>query len=141
MRVCHASSLSAPTYVDSSSVPIQVAMYEKSTTLDPVSAVAVIGEVCPDEEPFDALLHEAMEREMLGVDDKKALMVRYLELREELERTHPEFDLERREPYLEVTENPAAAVAMPRSVFWGPHDRRWAEFGDGDFRELKRTQT
>lgn len=87
----------------------------------PVSAVAVIDEVCPDAAAFSRLLHEEHERikREQGELEQRADVVRFLELSDRLHHEHPELDLERQVPRLRVHENVNAAVALPRTVSWG----------------------
>jgi hypothetical protein len=105
----------------------------------PLSAVAVLDQVCPDETAFAQLVHhelKRLEREE-GPINKKAGVVCYVELWERLKTEHPEVDLEKRVPRLDVYENIKAGFLLPRTVFWGLHDRRWGVMG-AEYRELKR---
>jgi|GEM_PF-7003748 len=105
----------------------------------PISAVAVIDEVCPDEAEFSRLLHEENARVMReeGELERAAAIVRFLELRERLQAEHPELDLKKLVPCLVVHENVNAAVALPRAIFWGPHDERWGPVGE-QYQEIDR---
>lgn len=105
----------------------------------PISAVAVINELCPDDPAFERLLHEEHERikREQGELERTAAIVRFLELSDRLRRDHPELDLERRVPVLQVHENIHAAVGLPHTIFWGPYDRRWGPVGK-QYQELAR---
>lgn len=106
----------------------------------PISAVAVIDEVCPDAAAFGHLLDDENERikQEQGELERQADIVRFLELSERIRRDHPELDLEEQVPCLQVHENVYAATALPRTIFWGPHDMRWGPVGE-QYREIARS--
>jgi len=106
----------------------------------PISAVAVIDEVCPDAVTFGRLLHDENERvkREQGELERPAAIVRLLELSERIRRAHPELDLEEQVPCLQVHENVYAAAVLPRTIFWGRYDRRWGPIGE-QYREIVRS--
>ncbi len=105
----------------------------------PVSAVAVIDEVFPDAAVFERLLHEENERIRREEREleRRAEIVRFLELSDRVLGEHPELDLKKQVPRLRVHENANAAVVLPRAIFWGPHDRRWGPVGE-EYQEIGR---
>jgi len=105
----------------------------------PISAVAVIEEVCPDRPAFDRLLHEEYQKSKRekGNRESKEGMAHFLELAEHFAETHPELNLQKRVPRVRVYENFLAGRPMPRTVFWSAVDHRWGEH-ERAYMELER---